>query len=101
SLEGTSSQVACTVNAPGGEQVDVTTPGAEITVNGYELGARFVTETAGDYTVACNSPTVLGHDVGAGESFGYVGGRLFGGRGGLRGIGLTIAGGVWWASRRP
>lgn len=97
---GSNTTTSCTVIAPSGDRVDLTTPGAQISVQGYELGARFTTDVAGTYMIGCNGPTLVGEDIGAGQIFGSVGGILFGVFGGLLGVGLTIAGGVWWASRR-
>lgn len=101
---------SCTVTAPDGRDVPVTTPSGTVTVNGKRQVGTFTTAASGGYTIACasvgaggplsnDSDAYIGDAAGFGSFASIIVRAISSVFAGIIGLPLLIAGLVWFLVR--
>lgn len=101
---------SCTVTAPDGRDVPVTTPSGTVTVNGKRQVGTFTTAASGSYTIACasvgaggplsnDSDAYIGDAAGFGSFASIIVSAISSVFAGIIGLPLLIAGLVWFLVR--
>ena len=101
---------SCTVTAPDGRDVPVTTPSGTVTVNGKRQVGTFTTAASGGYTIACasvgaggplsnDSDAYIGDAAGFGSFASIIFSAISSLIAGIIGLPLLIAGLVWFLVR--
>ena len=103
---------SCTVTAPDGRDVPVTTPSGTVTVNGKRQVGTFTTAASGSYTIACASvgaggplsndsdaDAYIGDAAGFGSFASIIVSAISSVFAGIIGLPLLIAGLVWFLVR--
>ena len=92
----------CSVHDPSGNQVTLSGVSGSVTANGQQEIATFTAESAGSYTLHCDSTgseLYWGDALSAGDVMGSVTGMIVGVFGGILGLALGIGGFVWLMMR--